>query len=1203
MSFADLCRNNGDVPLYGIFNGYRAWNKRCKKYVSRLIRYNKHNIADEEEALLTILYTLRCRILQELKECEKTLIFQNVEKAWSLEIETNLDDYIDFVEDIKNKATVQKRKDITKESLFNPKFDTDVFTDEKQNMDPFVKIVDINNREWSFWINDRYNKLFKFYDTYYEVGLFQGVKNIKKIFFISYDDLFYRPYGWGDDKNREEELSMGNICKDCVNLEEVVFEENFHTDNMVSMSSAFEGCSSLKRVVGLNNLITQGIDVSRMFMNCHQLEIVEYYLLHEKNTKISQYLSLDNVYKDLYYLPSDLLFLWSDLGSNYFGPQKLQYRDKFYHFNANNMKELLDLQTKNENNSNYYLSRWHELEHIIWPTTYKEFEAHIPITARFYFERAKKEIKNASGKEEREKKLLKGLKKNIDDAIDKLKDNICDRRNNFYIYESGPLPKFRQPTLIYNATKDALSLPDGRKVPRRGFFISYVDNYGVEFPFRFDQKVKYKIPKDKDIETLNTCFFEDKINTFGNEKNEYTCFPSYAFDTESDKKPVKVVLPSIEGMLFKKDLVFEDDNSKCLLWQDKTVASDFSKYWDEQQQKLSNKIKKEQEEEEKLLAEEKKNKELPQKDKEGVLLKNIVNKLTLDNSWDFYKRYCDNKGYIDEKSSGDFYTKYCRLGLVLNLVQQYNRILNMSCADRIFNLVDFLQDFSSWRKEKKEGYIPNDNQKKLSHYDLIFLNMSPTSGEIYFNKNNKHPGANMDFMFYGCDSLYSIDLSKWRLFDSWHTGKNYSTKFMFAKCHNLNYCVAPTYDYYDRDGLWNAEYMFYDCPNLETVVLNPTPNVFTKNMFYGCEKLKILANNKFKVSYKEGYNGFHDDPQYQASQPQLGDNLAGDYSYFMTMAGLCDSSQKIKSNIDPTGFASARDIFNPQWFAAKMANNDFVIGSDSTCLPQERGGFKVEATCIYDELPDEEMQTLREGIYADIKYNYINYVFNMSTMTFYVSDLDSIYANDNEVLYSAFYKNKKLRKLRITPVGGENNMPFEEKLQTKYWNGLVAGCCLLNDFTMYGKTIKQNQTYCNLLFLPQHLEYIKDGDPVHIMFPTSYDFFKDKLLEDRWVVKGFKETYQDGGKDHYVIKPDEWTLLTRRFEKHKLSRRHIYQIYKPIADDIVYNFSIDDFCPNPYRTLLECMPNDSSKGLNYATVDNLKKTLDELNGQDCGLVP
>ena len=116
--------------------------------------------------------------------------------------------------------------------------------------------------------------------------------------------------------------------------------------------------------------------------------------------------------------------------------------------------------------------------------------------------------------------------------------------------------------------------------------------------------------------------------------------------------------------------------------------------------------------------------------------------------------------------------------------------------------------------------------------------------------------TNMRFMFYGCSSLTSLDVTKF------NTEKVTNMNRMFYNCSKLTSLDVTNFN---TENVTNMSYMFSSCSALTTIYASDefvTTNVETgSNMFFNCIKLKGFIDNKNNsdktdhtfANYKTGY--------------------------------------------------------------------------------------------------------------------------------------------------------------------------------------------------------------------------------------------------------------------------------------------------------------------------------------------------------------
>lgn len=153
-------------------------------------------------------------------------------------------------------------------------------------------------------------------------------------------------------------------------------------------------------------------------------------------------------------------------------------------------------------------------------------------------------------------------------------------------------------------------------------------------------------------------------------------------------------------------------------------------------------------------------------------------------------------------------------------------------------------------------YYSNDPEKNIMHvmFDTSFFGYRPTSTSSWFggcinlqdikgirNLNTEHV-TDMSYMFYGCEALTSLDVSKF------NTQNVTSMSSMFANCQAL---TSLDVSKFKTQKVTDMSYMFYGCTSLATIFCNSyweaSHKVNDKEMFYNCTQLKG-TNTSFDAS-------------------------------------------------------------------------------------------------------------------------------------------------------------------------------------------------------------------------------------------------------------------------------------------------------------------------------------------------------------------
>ena len=151
----------------------------------------------------------------------------------------------------------------------------------------------------------------------------------------------------------------------------------------------------------------------------------------------------------------------------------------------------------------------------------------------------------------------------------------------------------------------------------------------------------------------------------------------------------------------------------------------------------------------------------------------------------------------------------------------------------------YKKDYLSGKKNINEKYIEiYINDKKI---DFNTKYKSNEIGEITVKFKFKHLLTNATYMFYGCTSLISIDLS------SFNTTKIESMFGMFYCCSSLKSINLSSFNTTNVDSM---RLMFSKCSSLKSLDLSSfnTSNVYDmSSMFEGCYSLKTLDLSSFNT--------------------------------------------------------------------------------------------------------------------------------------------------------------------------------------------------------------------------------------------------------------------------------------------------------------------------------------------------------------------
>ena len=150
-------------------------------------------------------------------------------------------------------------------------------------------------------------------------------------------------------------------------------------------------------------------------------------------------------------------------------------------------------------------------------------------------------------------------------------------------------------------------------------------------------------------------------------------------------------------------------------------------------------------------------------------------------------------------------------------------------------------------KENIEIYV---NDKKID-FDFKFKVIDSKEIKVKFKFKKKL--TNTSFMFFGCSSLKSIDLS------SFNTTKVEDMSNMFRGCSSLESMDLSSFD---TTNVKDMNAMFYNCSSLKSIDLSTfvTTNVEDmSNMFRGCSSLESIDLSSFDTTnVKNMYAMFND---------------------------------------------------------------------------------------------------------------------------------------------------------------------------------------------------------------------------------------------------------------------------------------------------------------------------------------------------------
>ena len=224
-------------------------------------------------------------------------------------------------------------------------------------------------------------------------------------------------------------------------------------------------------------------------------------------------------------------------------------------------------------------------------------------------------------------------------------------------------------------------------------------------------------------------------------------------------------------------------------------------------------------------------------------------------------------------------------------------------------------------------WISKNSYVKKVVFDASFANARPTScNEWFFSCSNlttiegieylnTAKVTNMNYMFDNCESLKSLDLTKF------NTENVTSMKFMFEACTTLTSLDVSNFN---TAKVTDINYMFSNCSALTTIYASDnfvTDQVtYGNNMFNGCEKLNGYDGSKTDHNYANYRTGY-----FSKLVGKNGDEKIGASGEALTAASLALDDEK--------------DFVAYEPFSAKAASYSREMKEGTTwatlCLPFE----------------------------------------------------------------------------------------------------------------------------------------------------------------------------------------------------------------------------------------------------------------------------
>ena len=172
--------------------------------------------------------------------------------------------------------------------------------------------------------------------------------------------------------------------------------------------------------------------------------------------------------------------------------------------------------------------------------------------------------------------------------------------------------------------------------------------------------------------------------------------------------------------------------------------------------------------------------------------------------------------------------------------------------DYLNNPIRILNCYEETKKDNKYLKEGINNEKEINENCELYLNGNKMDFcyEFKFVKEGnytikiiiKQPLLHINYIFYDCNKLISIDLS------NFNSSEVTNMEYMFYECSSLN---SLNLSNFITNKVTNMEYMFYECSSLTSLNLSNfnTDNVTNmRNMFYGCSSLTSLNLSKFKTN-------------------------------------------------------------------------------------------------------------------------------------------------------------------------------------------------------------------------------------------------------------------------------------------------------------------------------------------------------------------
>ena len=182
---------------------------------------------------------------------------------------------------------------------------------------------------------------------------------------------------------------------------------------------------------------------------------------------------------------------------------------------------------------------------------------------------------------------------------------------------------------------------------------------------------------------------------------------------------------------------------------------------------------------------------------------------------------------------------------------EINCVYNKKDKEPIILLHDFKLNVNNWSNENKILYEEGKKNINVNNIEIYINNKkikfnykyeSNEIGQIRIKLKFNKLLTSTAYMFYGCSSLKTIDLS------SFKANNVINMSGMFNRCSSLE---SIDLSKFNTNNVTDMSYMFYHCFSLKSIDLSSlnTFNVINMNcMFYNCFSLKSIDLSKFNAN-------------------------------------------------------------------------------------------------------------------------------------------------------------------------------------------------------------------------------------------------------------------------------------------------------------------------------------------------------------------